>query len=479
MEAAKDVMVVVSLLNDALDSTIKYAIEKTTLTIFQKQKMQDLHLLSVQNQFISPDLMPLIAFLEKSEKKSAVWQEETGRLSSLAHLKSMSTEINDIEYLMSLALCRWAQVSGVSEAKKKTISPIRFRTKEAPLINEISNAQLFYFSLDLLSSIRAGWCFDYISETSKSSQLNKKSIDLLGKWIGKNCSTFSEIVRCLVRPSFEGNIDAPTKNLLVAQTSSLSKKIIWDSPQSASKDFAEAASLITDFIALKTNDKKTSASLCGLLTVFVTRLCESQPFAILEGDFLISLQHVFNNLSVPKFKKTFQDLQLKLSELTSACMLGLVQRGGSQEIQNLKPLLPLLGSLYKNFNKRLDELARVEPLLKDLFSQDVSVRLQVTEDGAASVYSRLLPDWHSFSVSKLESPEVSVLNSMLLQAAALNGIEWLGETRDVCLYDPKLHQIISGEPPIGKQVKIVRPAIIYKRGAQSYRIVLRGIVELV
>lgn len=472
-------MVVVSLLNDALDSTIKYAIEKATLTIFQKQKMQDLHLLSVQNQFISPDLMPLIAFLEKSEKKSAVWQEETGRLSSLAHLKSMSTEINDIEYLMSLALCRWAQVSGVSEAKKKTISPIRFRTKEAPLINEISNAQLFYFSLDLLSSIRAGWCFDYISETSKSSQLNKKSIDLLGKWIGKNCSTFSEIVRCLVLPSFEGNTDAPTKNLLVTQTSSLSKKIIWDSPQSASKDFAEAASLIADFIALKTNDKKTSASLCGLLTVFVTRLCESQPFAIMEGDFLISLQHVFNNLSVPKFKKTFQDLQLKLSELTSACMLGLVQRGGSQEIQNLKPLLPLLGSLYKNFNKRLDELARVEPLLKDLFSQDVSVRLQVTEDGAASVYSRLLPDWHSFSVSKLESPEVSVLNSMLLQAAALNGIEWLGETRDVCLYDPKLHQIISGEPPIGKQVKIVRPAIIYKRGAQSYRIVLRGIVELV
>jgi hypothetical protein len=472
-------MVVVSLLNDALDSTIKYAIEKATLTIFQKQKMQDLHLLSVQNQFISPDLMPLIAFLEKSEKKSAVWQEETGRLSSLAHLKSMSTEINDIEYLMSLALCRWAQVSGVSEAKKKTISPIRFRTKDAPLINDISNAQLFYFSLDLLSSIRAGWCFDYISETSKSSQLNKKSIDLLGKWIGKNCSTFSEIVRCLVLPSFEGNTDAPTKNLLVTQTSSLSKKIIWDSPQSASKDFAEAASLIADFIALKTNDKKTSASLCGLLTVFVTRLCESQPFAIMEGDFLISLQHVFNNLSVPKFKKTFQDLQLKLSELTSACMLGLVQRGGSQEIQNLKPLLPLLGSLYKNFNKRLDELSRVEPLLKDLFSQDVSVRLQVTEDGAASVYSRLLPDWHSFSVSKLESPEVSVLNSMLLQAAALNGIEWLGETRDVCLYDPKLHQIISGEPPIGKQVKIVRPAIIYKRGAQSYRIVLRGIVELV
>ena len=199
----------------------------------------------------------------------------------------------------------------------------------------------------------------------------------------------------------------------------------------------------------------------------------------MEGDFLITLQHIFNNLDVPKFKKIFQDLQFKLSELTSACILGLVQRGGSQEIQNLKPLLPVLGNLYKNFNRRLDELSRVEPLLKDLFSQVVSVNLQVTEDGAASVYSRLLPDWHSFSVAHLDSSDVAVLNSMLLQAAALNGIEWLGETREVCLYDPKLHQIISGEPPIGKQVKIVRPAIIYKRGAQSYRIVLRGIVELV
>ncbi len=471
-------MVLVSLLNDAFKPTIKYAIEKITLIRFLKSKMQDLQLLSAQNQFISADLMPLIALLEKSEKKSAAWQEETGRFSSLAHLKSMSTETSDIEYLMSLALCRWAQVSGVTEAKKKTISPIRFRTKAAPSINEISNAQLFYFSLDLLSSIRTGWCFDYISETSKSSQLNKKSIDLLGKWVGKNCSTFSEIVRCLVLPSFEGTTDAPTKTLLVTQTTSLSKKIIWDSPQSASKDFAEATSLIAEFIALKTNDKKTSASLCGLLTVCVTRLCESQPFAILEGDFLISLEHIFNNLSVSKFKKISQDLQDKLSELTLACMLGLVQRGGSQEIQSLKPLLPVMGNLYKNFNKRLDELSRVEPLLKDLITQVDNLNLQVTEDGAASIYSRLLPDWHSFSVAKLESSEVSVLNSMLLQAAALNGIEWLGETGEVCLYDPKLHQIISGEPPIGKQVKIVRPAIIYKRGAQSYRIVLRGIVEL-
>ena len=105
--------------------------------------MQDTNLLSTDNQYISPDLLPLIALLEKNEKKSAIWQEETGRLTSLAHLKSMSTEVNDIEYLMSLALCRWAQVSGVSEAKKKTISPIRFRTKIAPSINEISNTQFY------------------------------------------------------------------------------------------------------------------------------------------------------------------------------------------------------------------------------------------------------------------------------------------------------------------------------------------------
>ena len=441
--------------------------------------MQDTNLLSTDNQYISPDLLPLIALLEKNEKKSAIWQEETGRLTSLAHLKSMSTEVNDIEYLMSLALCRWAQVSGVSEAKKKTISPIRFRTKIAPSINEISNTQLFYFSLDLISSIRADWCFDFISEISKRSQLDKKSIDLLGKWIGKNCSTFSEIVRCLVLPSFEKNADAQIKNLIVNQALSLCKKITWESPQLASKDFAVAASSISDILVLEIIEKKTSAALCGLLTGFEKRICESQPFAILEGDFLISLQHIFNNLSVPKFKKISQELQFKLSELTSACMLGLVQRGGSQEIQSLKPLLPALGNLYKNFNKRIDDLSRVEPLLKDLFTQVDSLNLKVTEDGAASVYSRLLPDWHSFLVSNLESSDLAVLNSMLLQAAALNGIEWLGQISEVCIYDPKLHQIISGEPPIGKKVKIVRPAIIYRRGAQSYRIVLRGTVELV
>jgi hypothetical protein len=441
--------------------------------------MQEKILSSTSVQYISPELLPLISLLEKVEKKSAIWQAETGRLVALAHLKSMSPDISDIEYLIALSLCRWAQVVGVVDAKKKNITPLKFRTKVAPSINSILNFQLFYFALDLLTSLKADWCLNYISETTQSPQLNKKSIDLIGKWISKNSSTFSEIIQNLIIPTFEVVENSQTKNLITAQSLTLCKSMGWESPQRASKDFSDSAISISNLIVSTKHEKKTEAALCALLSGIEKRICESQPFAILEGDFLISLQKIFENINAPKFKKILQPMQLQLSELTAACVLGLVQRGGSQEIQSLKPLLPILENLYKNFNKRLEELSRIEPLLKDLYQKTENSNLQVTEDGAASVYSRLLPDWHTFITTQLESSEVSVLNSMLLQAASLNGIEWLGSTGESCIYDPKLHQIMSGEAPIGKLIKIIRPAIIYKRGSQSYRIVLRGIVDRV
>ena len=104
--------------------------------------MQEKILSSTSVQYISPELLPLISLLEKVEKKSAIWQAETGRLVALAHLKSMSPDISDIEYLIALSLCRWAQVVGVVDAKKKNITPLKFRTKVAPSINSISNFQL-------------------------------------------------------------------------------------------------------------------------------------------------------------------------------------------------------------------------------------------------------------------------------------------------------------------------------------------------
>lgn len=434
---------------------------------------------STPEHYIAPELLPLISLLEKAEKKSAIWQAESGRLVALAHLKSMSQDISDIEYLIALSLCRWAQVVGVVDAKKRNITPLKFRTKVAPSINEISNFQLFYFALELLTALKADWCLSYISKTTLSPHLNKKSIDLIGKWTIKNASTVSEITQHLVIPTFAGIENSNTKNLITALSLNLCKSTAWESPQLASKDFSDSAISISNLIVSNKHEKKTEVALCALLSGIEKRICESQPLAILEGDFLIALQKIFQNISEPKFKKIVQSMQLQLSELTSACVLGLVQRGGSQEIQSLKPLLPILENLYKNFPKRLEDLSRIEPLLKDLYLNTDNSNLQVTEDGAASVYSRLLPDWHAFISTQFVSSEVSVLNSMLLQAAALNGIEWLGSTGETCMFDPKLHQVINGDAPIGKLIQIIRPAIIYKRGSQSYRIILRGIVDLV
>jgi hypothetical protein len=441
--------------------------------------MQENFLSLTPDQYIRQELIPLISLLENVEKKSAIWQSETGRLVALAHLRSMSQDISDIEYLISLSLCRWAQVVGVVDAKKKNITPQKFRTQAAPSINNISNFHLFYFALELLTSLKADWCLKYISETTQSPQLEKKSIDLIAKWICKNSSTNSDFIKYLLIPTFEGITNSHIKNLITAQSLTLCKSMAWESPQRASKDFFESAISISILIVSNKHEKKTEAALCALLLGIQKRICEIQPFAILEGDFLVALQKVFENINAPKFKKITQAMQLQLSELTGACVLGLVQRGGSQEIQSLKPLLPILENLYKNFNKRLEDLSRIEPLLKDLYLKTENSSLQVTEDGAASVYSRLLPDWHTFITTQYESSEVSVLNSMLLQAASLNGIEWLGSTGETCMFDPKLHQVINGDAPIGKQIKIIRPAIIYKRGSQSYRIVLRGIVDLV
>ena len=135
---------------------------------------------SIPNMYAKKEWFGLIQLLCKSDKKSEVWQNETGRLTALAHLNSMSKDVGDEEYLLSLAVCRWAQILGVHEAKKKTIAPQRFRNTNAPNLSNFSDPGMLFYMLEVLSSVRSNWCFEYISEVSKNSNLDKQSVVILG-----------------------------------------------------------------------------------------------------------------------------------------------------------------------------------------------------------------------------------------------------------------------------------------------------------
>jgi hypothetical protein len=433
---------------------------------------------SIPNMYAKKEWFGLIQLLGKSDKKSEVWQNETGRLTALAHLNSMSKDVGDEEYLLSLALCRWAQILGVHEAKKKTIAPQRFRNTNAPNLSNFSDPGMLFYILEVLSSVRSNWCFEYISEVSKNSNLDKQSVAILGKWISKNRATCNEIIQVLAVSALSSDLNSTAQLLRVNQAITLCKSVVWETPQASSIDFASSILTLSELIKKQEDDKKLTSALWTLLETLQKRVVEIQPLAVLESNFVLAVDDLFATLVGTQYKKPLSVFQSKLSEFTIACLVGLIQRGGAQEVHKLKGLISIFKRIYPNFSKRIKELSLIEPDLVGFFEDSKIGHTEILEDRAASVYARLLPDWNSFLTNSEHSAELEVLNSNLLEAASLNGVEWLGQVGEECVYDPILYQINTGATPNGKLVKIIRPTIIYKRAGHSYRVVLRGLVEL-
>ena len=427
---------------------------------------------------VEPDLATrLETVLRKPNKSSVVWQADASKLVSLTYITALDSATSDFEYLRSLALCQWAKKVGVLEAKKKVIQATRFRSTTPPTLGQLGSAELSTAALELLSSLRASWCKDYISNELLSPSVDKKGVGLLLNWAQKTAETATELIETVLVNGFDSNSNEKRAISLVKDVVQKIAFTYTFSADSASSDFSAAVQLTSEKIK-GCESKKIGLALVSLLVALVQKVRLAHPTVVIQGSFVLALRGMQDQLLETTHKKAVSEIAAQQLAPTLSVVADLCHIGGIDGVSYSKLLLPSLKKAYPYFEKSFDEACRRNAFLQPI-KEAVSAQEEVhLEDSAISLYARLLPTWLDFYGSQNDPSQLSLFNADLLSAARLNGIEFLGTPGDVLPFDPVAHRVEVGQASTASSVRIVRPAVIFKRANNSYRIVLPAIVSL-
>jgi len=434
--------------------------------------MQDSTSLNSQDNTIDSSL-ELEKLLMKPQKKSDEWQSTVSRLTAIEHNKSLKAEADDLGYLRSLALCKWAQVAGVKDAKKKSLQATRYRTEIPPTLEGLKNPQLISAAIDLMLNLRGPWCLDYISRQVVQPHIDKKAVPLLVNWAQKASLSPAEFLKTLLKNCSSSEIDEKRLLLLIKESGSKLTFSQEYTSESASYQAMEAVQFTIEKIA-EIKSEKVKSELSNLLKKIFEKVCASHPAVVIHGHFLQSL---FLVSQVPELKKISQTIATKQIGSSLKVLEDLCALGGDDGMQYGKMLIPALQKAYPNFDKDLADFAKTSPILLNLKDKHNSKNELNLEDSATSIYARLLPSWNDFYTSQADQINLSLINSDLEAAAKLNGIEFFGNTDEVVPFDPVSQRLQNESVSVPTNVRIVRPAIIFRRVNGTFRIILPAIVD--
>ena len=424
----------------------------------------------------SGDSAELVHLLSTPTKASDVWQEQTARLVGKAHVRTLAASSDHLSYLRDIALLGWAQAVGVVAAKKKAVSPQRFRLEEPPPVGVLEGDELRYQALRMLSSVRADWCLSYVAEAIITEPADKRVADTLCSWALSNCGTFAQLLEVVVRPLSNLSTDDVRFEAYCKTVKTVASKPGWDGTKHAAKDLSDCLLLIGDIALLKGVTKDAQDALWSAIEDLEKNASRQHPLFIVEPAFIAAVAVVAEKLERTQLGKKVDGFRASLCKATVSCLHFLADRHGAIEIERLAPLVPHLRAAYPDFAKIIARLANQTPALAGLLEVTSDRKGVSLEDAAASIYARLLPNWHAYMVSHSQPGELSGLNTSLLEAARLNGIEFLGQTDGLQKYDPILHTLQNGDLLPGSPVRLIRPAIIFRRQDASFRVITPALV---
>lgn len=414
----------------------------------------------------------LLTLLKDPQKKSPDWQDKAARLMAMEHSKSLSNDIDDAQYFRSLALCKLAQTAGVNEAKKKNLQAIRFRSKAAPFLSTVGSSELLNASIDLLSPLRGEWVSEYIAQEIINPNLDKKGLSSLLKWAEKTASTPSEFLAILLTRTISEKADEKKSLVLIKDAASKIKFPGSTTAEIAADNLHSAVASICQMLQ-DLQSKKITLGLMSLLRVCIDRSRQAHPTIVIQGPFIASIRIIQEKINQPANKKIAQALAAQQVPVVLSVLNDLMRLGGDEGLSYGRLIYPSLRDAFPNFDKALDEMSKTNQELKLL--KDSKQVEQGLEDSATSIYARLLPAWHDFLSTFEQASQLTVMNSDLLEAAALNGVELLGKRGEKVAFDPISHRLQTVQQNQPDLAEIVRPAVIFRR-SNSVRILLPAIV---
>jgi len=427
---------------------------------------------SQSNLDSSVELHKLLQFPKKA---SSEWQTHSSKLVALLHNKTLLAETDEHVYIYSLASCKWAQNAGVLEAKKKNLQAIRFRTSCPPSLKGLDEPQLINAALELFMSLKGAWCRDYITNEIIQRYVDKKGVGLLFKWAEKNALSTSDFFKITLSGCLTSDIEEARILALIKESGAKLKFSNDLSNEAVSKEVLEIVNFLKD-LKKEIKAKKALSSIDSLMKIVIEKARNSHPTVVLHGYFLLSLT-IFDEIA--ENKKVAQNFITEQIFSILKVAEDLCSFGGEDGVTYFRKLHPTLKKINSNFEKYLEDSSKSNPNLLKLREEHInnSVDRDSIEDSGISIYARLLTAWNDFYVSQAESSNLSLINSDLLAAAKLNGIEFLGVAGDNVSFDPIMHKLSGSEQTASATISIVRPAIIFRRTNGTYRIILPAIVN--
>lgn len=422
---------------------------------------------------LSDSQSELLALLKNPQKKSSEWQEKTARLVAIEHSKSLNADSDDIEYFRALSLCKLAQTNGVTEAKKKNLQAVRFRTKPAPALNTLDTHELYAPGLELLLPLRGDWTSPYITQELVNSKVDKKGLSTLLKWAEKTATAPDELITVLLSGTLANEVASEKLILLLIKHAASDVK--FQSNSSSEIAAQNLYSAVTEIASLlqKTQSKKVAQALMSLLRTCVEKSRQTHPAIVIQGPFIAAVQKIQDQFTQASIKKSSLGLVTEQASAVLSVLNDLIRFGGVEGSAYGKQILPALAEAFPNFLKAFEEASKACPALRQLNTGNDEEKS--LEDTATSIYARLLPAWYDLVTTLGDSKQIALLTSHLIEAARLNGIEFMGQPGDKVAFDPIAHRPQKSDQQHSDTVEILRPAIIFRR-QNSYRIVLPAIV---
>lgn len=423
----------------------------------------------------SDPMLELETLLQRPQTKSNEWQTDSARLAALVHNMTLVSETTDDNYLKGLALCRWAQTTGVLAAKKKNIQATRFRSKCPPSLDSLGKVELVNAALDLMTNLRSDWCKEYISEQIQSQYLDKKGLANLSKWAEKTANSPNELLEMMLH---EVNSSEGSEKAALVQIKEASNKLNYEHCHSAEMAATQLSQAVAFILQSTTSakSKKIGSALLGLLQTVFSKAKATHPTVVIHSPFVMAIYATLEQLDKTNFRKTAQAIASQQIAPTFSVMTELCSSGGHDGIRYSRLLYPSLLKTYPNFEKLLVEATRTNQLLDQIRGPLDSIEENTLEDSATSVYARLLPTWHDFYAANPGQSELDFLNVNLLEAAKLNGVEMLGKVGDVVAFDAVNHRMKDENLAPKSNVQILKPTVIFRRTNGTYRVVLPAIV---
>ena len=422
-------------------------------------------------------LHDLRSILDHFDAKSSDHQDRAGRLISILLQLHQDHGLSNEFWLEALAMVRRAQKSGVRDAKKRVIPTARFLESAPPSLDCLTDVEDRRAAVEVISTIKAAWCCEYISETLRRPSCDKSQVAGLVNWKRQIAKDKNGFLNDLLDDLGATTAGVELKLTLIKEGARYLKDIVPTKDTCAATNVFRFLEKAWPILSNPDTGERVSQGILTLVEEYLDETRRQCPLVLLQPIFVNAIRQLTAQLKSVPVKNPLEKTLSSLSQATISTLVTLLESRGNSTSDLAKAMLPTWHNAYPTFGKLWRSSNRNGVSLADLIAEEQTAHLETEDDAIASAFARLLPAWHQHLSGDNEIESRNALNEMIRSAALACRIDYLGSPGEVCFYDPISHHLSTDQTVVSTQIRIVRPGVRQIRSDGTFRVVIRALVQ--